>query len=195
MTTGPASPGAAASAPSAWVLRWTAALPDGGRVLDLACGHGRHLRALAGRGLRLTGVDRDAEALRGLGPLGVETVLCDLEAGPWPLPGRSFDLILVTHYLWRPLWAPLLASLAPGGLWLHETFAQGQEALGRPRRPDFLLAPGELLQVAHGAGLRVLAYEDGLLDRPDRLVQRIAAVREDGPWADPRRRLDRPGGG
>lgn len=171
--------------PSSWVLRWTPLLPEGARVLDLACGGGRHLRALAGRGLQLTGVDRDAQALAGLAGLDVETVQADLEAGPWPLPGRRFDAILVTNYLWRPLWPALLDALAPGGLWLHETFALGQEAYGRPRQPAFLLAPGELLEVARAAGLRVLAYEDGLLDAPTRRVQRIVAVREDGSPAGP----------
>ncbi len=39
-------------------------LRRGERVLDLACGHGRHLAALRGRGLRLVGVDLDAASLR-----------------------------------------------------------------------------------------------------------------------------------
>lgn len=87
--------------------------------------------------------------------------------------------MLVTNYLWRPLLPTLLASLAPGGLLLYETFAQGNEAFGRPARPEFLLRPGELLQLC--AGLRVLGYEEGFLPEPARCVQRIAAIQTPAP--------------
>lgn len=184
---------AALASPSAWITRWTADLPPGARVLDLACGRGRHARWLVARGLQVTALDRDAEALAGLAGLpGVQPLQADVEGGPWPLAGAAFDAIVVTNYLWRPLWPDLLASLAPGGLWLHETFALGHEALGRPSRPDFLLRPGELLTVAASAGLQVLGFEDGLLDGPPRRIQRIAAARpEPGATQAAARRLDR----
>jgi len=160
------------------VTRWAAWLPADSTVLDLACGHGRHLRWLAARGLRVTGVDRDALALQGLRTAvpRAELLLADLENGPWPLAGRQFDAVVVTHYLWRPLWPAILASVGPGGLLIYETFGAGNGRYGRPSRPDFMLQPGELLQVAQG--LRVLGYEDGFLDHPPRLVQRICARRE-----------------
>lgn len=164
-------------APSAWVQRASAWIRPGGRVLDLACGHGRHTRWLAARGFAVTAVDRDAEALAGLRPIA-RTLQADLEGAPWPLDGEQFDAIVVTNYLWRPLWPALLRALGPGGLWVHETFAAGHEAIGRPRRPAFLLQPGELLEVARGP-LQVLAFEEGWLDSPPRIVQRIAAVRID----------------
>ena len=160
------------------MTRWAAWLPADSTVLDLACGHGRHLRWLAARGMRVTGVDRDAHALQGLqsvAPLA-ELLLADIENGPWPLAGRQFDAVVVTHYLWRPLWPAILASVAPGGLLIYETFGAGNGRYGRPSRPDFLLQPGELLQVAQG--MRVLGYEDGFLDHPPRLVQRICARHE-----------------
>jgi hypothetical protein len=103
-------------------------------------------------------------------------VLADIEGGPWPLAGRTFAAVVVTNYLWRPLYTRILDAVAPGGVLLHETFAQGNETVGKPSRADFLLAPGELLRAY--AGLRVVAYEDGFLGGPDRFVQRIAAVRE-----------------
>lgn len=159
--------------PSDWVRRWAHLLPDGARVLDVACGSGRHVHWLAARGCRVTALDRDAQALAPLSALA-ETVVADLEAGPWPLPGRRFDAVLVTNYLWRPLFPALRAALADGGVLVYETFARGQESYGRPSRPEFLLAPAELLSAA--AGLHVLAYEDGLLDGPPRRVQRIVAV-------------------
>jgi SAM-dependent methyltransferase len=136
----------------------------------------------------VTGVDVSADAVEALAPLG-ETIAADLEAGPWPLPGREFAAVVVTNYLWRPLLPTLVASVAPGGVLLYETFAAGNETVGRPARPDFLLRPGELLRTC--AALRVVAYEDGFLENPARYVQRIAAVRGplhgDGAFLSPAR--------
>ena len=169
-----------AASPSHWVRRWVHLLPAGAQVLDVACGSGRHLRWLAELGFRLTGVDRDAAAVSALRPLA-EVVVADIEAGPWPLSGRRFDAVLVTNYLWRPLLPTLVDSVADGGLLIYETFADGQQTVGRPSRPDFLLRPGEL--IAACAGLRVLAYEDGFLSDPDRFVQRIVAARSPAAMA------------
>lgn len=165
--------------PSEWVRRWGHLIPDrpgGARVLDLACGQGRHSRWLMRQGHQVTAVDRDAQALAGLAELGpwVRPLQADLENGPWPLESREFEAVVVTNYLWRPLWPRILVSLAPGGLLLYETFADGNASVGRPARPEFLLQPGELLRVC--AGLRIVAYEDGFLNHPERFVQRIAAV-------------------
>ena len=170
--------------PSAWVLRFTPLLKPASRVLDLACGSGRHVQWLAGQGHQVTGVDRDAAALAQVRQAvpAAELLHADVEAGPWPLAGRQFDAIVVTHYLWRPLFPALLGALADGGIYLHETFADGHQNIGRPSRPDFLLQRGELLRVC--AGLRVLAYEDGFEAGPGggtegaRFVQRIVAVNE-----------------
>ena len=160
--------------PSPWVERWAPLIASSGPVLDVAAGRGRHALWLAGRGHAVTAVDRDAEALAGIGP-GVETLVADLEGAAWPLPGRRFDAVVVTNYLWRPLWPHLREALAPGGVLIVETFAAGNESVGRPRNPDFLLGLGELLGLAEG--LRIVAYEDGFLDAPPRFVQRLAAVR------------------
>ncbi len=175
-------------APSPWLQRWAHLLPAGGRVLDLACGGGRHLRWLAGRGHAVTGIDRDAAALALCADLvktgQAELITADLENAAWPCPGRLFDAVLVTNYLWRPLWPQILAALAPGGVLIYETFTQGNQTVGKPSRPDFLLQPGELLQRC--AGLRTVAYEDGFLDSPPRFVQRVVAVKPtagDGPPA------------
>lgn len=163
-------------APSPWVVRWAGALPAGASVLDLACGSGRHLRWLAAQGLRVTGVDRDAAALAALEGVG-ELIVADIEHGPWPLTGRRFDAVVVTNYLWRPLLSAIVASVADGGRLIYETFAAGNESVGKPSNPDFLLRRGELLDAVRGE-LRVVAYEDGFLPEPARFVQRIAAVRE-----------------
>jgi hypothetical protein len=165
--------------PSAWVCRWTARLPAGARVLVLACVSGRHVRWLAGRGLAVTALDRDAEAMAPLRALPhVEVVVADLEGGPWPMPGRRFDAVVVTNYLWRPLWPSLLDSLAAGGLLVYETFNVEHASIGKPSNPAFLLRHRELLDCCQG--LQVLGYEDGFLTDPDRQVQRIAALAPSG---------------
>ena len=176
--------------PSPWIQRWAHLLPAGGTVLDVACGSGRHLRWLAGRGFRLTGVDRDAAAVEPLRALG-RIVVADIEGGPWPFTGETFDGVVVTNYLWRDRLADIVDAVAPGGVLLYETFATGNETVGKPARPDFLLRPGELLQAVQG--LRVVAYEDGFLDAPPRFVQRVAAVRPGALSAAPARHaLDLP---
>lgn len=181
--------------PSDWVLRWSQAWRDrdGLTALDLACGSGRHLRLLAGDGVAVTGVDRDATALAGLAALSgrVELIQADIEQGPWPLEGRVFDLVLVTNYLWRPLLPRIVEAVAPGGWLIYETFTDGQQTIGRPARPEFLLRPGELLDAVDG--LRVVAYEDGFIEPEPtasaaggvngRYVQRVAAVRDKRPAA------------
>ncbi|MES2939935.1 MAG: methyltransferase domain-containing protein [Pseudomonadota bacterium] len=162
--------------PSDWVRRWSHLLPPGGAVLDVACGRGRHLRWFRDHGHPVTGVDRDPQAIEAVACLG-EAVLADIENGPWPFGGRRFAGVVVTNYLWRALLPAIVDSVAPGGVLLYETFASGNETVGKPSRPDFLLRPGELLQAC--GSLRVVAYEDGFLDGPPRFVQRIAAVRPD----------------
>lgn len=163
---------------SPWVLRWAHLVAPGAVALDLACGQGRHARWLAARGAVVTAVDRDVVALATL-PVGIAAVAADLEDGPWPLPDDArFDVIVVTNYLHRPLFARLAESLAPGGVLLYETFAQGNERYGKPSNPAFLLAPGELLDVARTHDLRVAGFEDVTLGAPRQAcVQRLCAVR------------------
>lgn len=168
--------------PSAWIARFAPMLDVGARVLDVACGQGRHARLFAARGCWVTAVDRDQVALAGLrGVDGIIVRVADLEGAAWPLGDQTFDAVIVTNYLHRPLFPALLAALGVDGLLLYETFAVGNEAFGKPSNPDFLLQTGELLQRA--AGLRVIAFEDGYLAAPrPAMVQRIAA-RRGGPQA------------
>ncbi|OYU42821.1 MAG: SAM-dependent methyltransferase [Burkholderiales bacterium PBB4] len=153
-------------------------MTPGATVLDVACGSGRHLQWFAQAGHTVVGVDQDIVAAQRLEG-AIRLVQADLENQAWPLMDgglpRQFDAVVVTNYLWRPLFPVLLASLAPGGVLLYETFAIGNAAYGRPSRPDFLLKAGELLQVCQG--LHVVAYENGLREDPLRCVQRIAAIR------------------
>ena len=151
----------------------------GGTVLDLACGSGRHVRLLRERGHPVVALDRDLSTLGDLpDDPDVEPIECDLEDGsPWPLAGRTFAGIVVTNYLHRPLFPAIVAAVAGGGVLIYETFAAGNERFGKPSNPDFLLSPGELLDAVHDE-LRVVAYEDGIVETPrPAAIQRICAVR------------------
>lgn len=164
--------------PSAWVVRWSGLVPAGGRVLDIACGNGRHARIFAARGHPVEAVDRDPAKLASLaGVPRISARSADLEGSQWPYPGERFAGIVVANYLHRPLFPHLLASLAAGGVLIYETFAVGNERYGRPSNPAHLLTPGELLDVVRGR-LRVIAYEDLEVSEPrPAMVQRICAIK------------------
>jgi SAM-dependent methyltransferase len=178
---------------SPWVRRWSHLVGPGDRVLDVACGSGRHVRWFAERGCRVTGVDRDDKAMQRLADIAL-LVVADIENGPWPFADQQFDAIVVTNYLWRDLLPTLAAAVADAGVLIYETFAAGNETVGQPSNPAFLLRPGELLVAVNG--LRVVAFEDGFeagVDgSPQRFVQRIVAVREAPVTLAPVRHLLQP---
>jgi len=155
-------------------VQWAGLIASGAAVLDVAAGGGRHSRFLAGRGHKVTAVDRDISAIAA--DPDIESIQADLEDGsPWPLAGRRFGAIVVTNYLHRPLFPRLIDSLEAGGVLLYETFMEGNERFGRPTNPDFLLKEGELLDVVRGR-FAVMAYEARLISEPKMaMVQRIAA--------------------
>jgi SAM-dependent methyltransferase len=166
------------TAPSPWIARFAPLIPAGGDVLDLACGGGRHARLLAGLGYRIEAVDRDAAALATLADVTNVTTRCaDLEGGPWPYYASAFDGIVVSRYLWRPLFPQIFNCLAEGGVLLYETFMEGQQLYGKPSNPAFLLRPGELLELV-GKRFTVIAFEQGEVagDAPQ-VIQRICVRR------------------
>lgn len=174
-------PHEATGKPSSWVARFVSLIPEG-ETLDLACGGGRHSRLLAASGHPVLAVDRKVEMLALAAGEGIRTLEVDLETGDpaqsWPFAVKRFAGIVVTNYLHRPLWESMIASLQDGGVLIYETFAQGNGQFGKPSNPDFLLANGELLDVAYQYGLRVVAYEDGYVAEPrPAMLQRICAVK------------------
>ena len=157
-------------------MQWAGLVAPPATVLDLAAGRGRHAIFFAERGHKVTAVDRDVSRLPD--HPNIERLEADLEDGsPWPLPDRRFGAVVVTNYLHRPLMPQLLASVAPGGVLLYETFMEGNERFGKPSNPDHLLKEGELLELVRGK-FSVIAYEARLISEPAMaMVQRIAARR------------------
>lgn len=164
---------------SLWVERFLPNIKLGGNVLDLACGRGRHSLRLHAAGYRVEAVDRDAEALAEISAKapGIATRATDLEGDSWPYRGRRFDAIVVTNYLFRPLLPHLLDALGEDGVLIYETFMTGNERFGKPSNPEFLLRPGELLDVVRGR-LTVVAFEQGEVATPrPAVVQRLCATK------------------
>lgn len=168
-------------APCVWFVNHTQLVLPASRLLDLACGHGRHARFFAERGACVTAVDRDAAALQSLATTQNVIAECrDIEGDAWPYLQDSFDVIIVCNYLWRPTFASVLAAIKPGGVLLYETFMDGNERYGKPSRPDFLLRSNELLTLTRNT-FRIVAYEEGdALDaagQPFAVKQKIAAIK------------------
>lgn len=196
------SPHLRTSEPSAWVQRFAPLVRAGGTVLDVTCGGGRHTRLFADRRHTVVGIDRDLNHMGDLRTRAdVELINFDLENGdPLPIAGRKFAAIVLIYYVYRPLFSELMASLEPGGLFICESFAHGDEIYHSPHNPDHLLANGELLDIFQGR-LQVVAYEHGLVESPfpgrpfPGIVQRLCAtkdrtVRDDGTATAPPRALE-----
>lgn len=164
---------------SPWVRRFATQIPKGGLVLDLACGAGRHAIFLADLGYPVLAVDQDVSLIEQNRNSLITSKPMNLELDEWPLDGLEFSGIVVTNYLYRPHWDQLPKMLAKGGVLIYETFAQGNAQFGKPSNPNFLLNPGELLNLAARHALKVLAYEDLYVDEPKpAMVQRLCALKE-----------------
>lgn len=128
----------------------------------------------------MVGVDKDVRALESLAIPGLIAQQADLELVDWPLVGELFAGIVVTNYLFRPHLDQLPKMLIDGGVLIYETFAQGNAQFGKPSNPNFLLKPGELLDLAGQNGLKVIGYEDIYVDLPKpAMIQRLCAVKGD----------------
>jgi len=167
--------------PSPWVMRFSRLFRENTRILDLACGGGRHAIRLAARGYQIVAADRNTaplyENLSDAVPRNLEIREVDLETSTgWTFGDEKFGGIIITNYLHRPIMADIADALTDEGVLIYETFAAGNEKFGKPSNPDFLLRPGELWD-CFSDRLSVIAYEDGIVTdpRPAR-IQRICAV-------------------
>jgi len=170
--------------PSSWVIQFVSRIQKGGEILDIACGRGRNTRFFLDHGHSVVAVDRNLERLGELcNHPKVSAMEVDLEGTqPWPFQKSRFAGIVVTNYLYRPLFPRFIESLDDNGVLIYETFAKGNERFGHPRNPDYLLEDGELLQ-RFGPSLYIISYEQLELGEPNPAVlQRIAAIKNPNPW-------------
>lgn len=167
------------SSPARWLTDNEDLIPRRGDALDVACGRGRNALWLAARGLRTYAIDRDRDALRDLQlaaaarEVSIRVEAADLESGAPPISREGYDLIVVFHYLHRPLFPALTSALRPGGLLVYETFTRAQASRGKPTNPAFLLGEGELLDLVRP--LEVLRAREG--DYEGRMVSGVIARR------------------
>ena len=166
--------------PSPWLIENADLLPRGGKVLDVACGRGRHALLLASAGFEVHAIDRNPEAIAFLETTAKRlhlTIACeviDLESGDPPaLAESAYDAIVVFNYLHRPLMPALCAALKPGGRLFHETLTTRQAERAHPKNPVFLLEDGELPRLV--APLAVLRSREGEVD--GRFVASVVAER------------------
>ncbi|OIR17897.1 tellurite methyltransferase [mine drainage metagenome] len=162
--------------PSSWVVKHAPLITNGGLVLDLACGSGRHAKWLAQQGYQVDAIDRDAMVMSGMVDINnINIQVADLEANNAHQWHQLYDGIIVSRYLYRPLLTSLTNILKPGGVLIYETFMIGNERYGKPSNPDFLLRPDELL-VSYSPLLNIIAFEQGE-EQPPRpaVMQRICA--------------------
>ena len=174
--------------PSEWVSRFIGGVVSGGTILDLACGSGRHMRLALMRGHPVVGIDRDLSGVADISIRNdVSLIRADLEDGSrFPLLDERFSGIIVTNYLYRPLFPVLAEICADDGVLIYETFALGHERHGRPVNRDYLLYPNELIE-AFSPSLVIIAFEHGEISGKGgrRIVQRLVAVGRKHPWAGP----------
>ena len=158
-------------APARWLTEHAHLLPASGVALDVACGRGRHALWLAERGLTVRAVDRDADGVAALNTearrrgLPILAEARDLEQSDAVVGEDEVDVVVVVHYLHRPLFPSLIRALCRNGLLVYETFTQAQARRGKPTNPAFLLAPGELAQLVEP--LDVIASREGVFDGRD----------------------------
>src|SRR5262245_21144525 len=172
--------GAGSHEPAPFVAGLGEVLPRTGRAIDVAGGTGRHGLWLARRGWDVTLADvsevalqmarevADAEALT------LQTLAIDLETEPFP--AGPWDLILCSHFLWRPLFGAFTRTLAPNGcvVVVHPTRSNldRHESPG----PQFLLEDGELPTLVRN--FETLHYEEGWTEEGRHEARLLARKRD-----------------
>lgn len=156
-------------------------------VLDLACGSGRNGLYLIENDIYVDFADVNGESLEQVkSSLSCEDKTKQSLANFWqvdfeqvnttPLQGKHFSACMVFRYLHRPLFEQIKAAIIPGGMIIYETFTEQQAQFGRPTNPNFLLKPGELIELF--SDWKILYSFEGLVNELDdtKVTQAIAQI-------------------
>ena len=165
--------------PSPWFVKYAPLINKKGRVLDLACGNGRHAIWLAKQGYQVDVIDRDVDVVSNMvGMDNIKVSIIDIETGDWPQSDQRYDGLIVSRYLYRPLLHTFATMLNPRGVLIYETFMMGNECYGKPSNPDFLLLPNELLEI-YSPLLNIISFEQVHEEMPrPAVMQRICATKD-----------------
>jgi 2-polyprenyl-3-methyl-5-hydroxy-6-metoxy-1,4-benzoquinol methylase len=145
------------------------AFPQGGNVIDVAGGVGRHAIYFARKRWNATLLDiseaglRFAEQIASKERLTITLVEADLDEFHLKRWKRQFDLVLVFFYLQRELFPALEQLPRPGGFLIYKTYLHSETNRGGPTHPLHLLQRGEL-QTALPA-LEVLHFRENISER------------------------------
>ena len=163
---------------STWVTYCTNLINKKSKILDVACGSGRHAKFLIQKGHFVTGIDINPKfELNADDQKNNKIIKYDLENNVWPFETDSFDCILVTNYLHRALFPFFIKSVKQNGFIIYETFSLGNEKFGKPSNPDYLLDNNELLNLLKHE-MRIISYQDGIvLNNVQKYVQRVFAIK------------------
>ena len=142
-------------------------LPLAGNALDLACGRGGNALYLAEK----TGLCVDAWDISNV---AIDRVQSEAKAkglivnaqvkniSLHPPKAKSYDVIIVTHFLDRALASVLIEALRPDGLLFYQTFTQTAVSNEGPSSSGMRLKDNELLELFRP--LHVCVYrEEGML--------------------------------
>ena len=145
---------------SNWVKYCLEALPyKNGYALDLACGRGRHSILLSNYGYNVLSVDIDGHKLNCFYGKLIKKKVIDVEnINNWPLEKKKFNAIIVTNFLNRKIFPSIIGSIKKKGYLIYETFSEGQQKIGRPTNPKYILKPRELIRLSNK--MQLLAYEN-----------------------------------
>ena len=145
------------------VRRFWRLAPAGYPVVDIAMGTGRDLFLFAEKDFFTCGLEGSWEAVQtarnGASERGLNIAPVFGDAYHLPFRKGSAGCVLVFYFLVREIMGELVSLLRPGGILMYETFLKTQNAIDRPRNPDYLLDDGEL--IGYFGGLDVISYEEG----------------------------------
>ena len=145
---------------SNWVKHCLEIIPNKkGIALDLACGKGRHSVFLSSYGYQVLAVDINQESLNCFSNKLITKKIKDIEnLKNWPLEKIKFDIIVVTNFLNRTIFPSIIESIKKGGYLIYETFSEGQQNIGKPSNPKYILQQRELINLC--VELNLIAYEE-----------------------------------
>ena len=145
---------------SNWVKYCLEIIPNKeGRALDLACGKGRHSIFLSNYGYNVLAVDINQKSLNCFNNKLIKKKIKDIEnLKSWPLEKVKFDIIVVTNFLNRSIFPSIIKSINKNGYLIYETFSEGQQNIGKPNNPNYILKRRELISLC--ADLQLIAYEE-----------------------------------